>query len=57
MSISAERIRIWSEDPVVFVRDLFDVEPDEWQKGVLGAFASGDSKMQRIAMKACVGPG
>ena len=36
-----------------FVRDVFKAEPDEWQADVLRAFPT----TQRIAMKACKGPG
>lgn len=42
-------------DPVLFVRSQFHVEPDPWQAEVLQAFA--DPAAQRIAMKACKGPG
>lgn len=48
-----ERIRAWRENPVRFVVDCFGVEPDPWQAEVLAAFARG----QRVAMKACKGPG
>jgi hypothetical protein len=50
---AAERIRKWREDPLLFVRENFGVEPDEWQKDVLEAFP----KHRRLAMKACKGPG
>ena len=43
----------WREDPVVFVRDNFGVEPDAWQARILRAFPTN----QRLAMKACKGPG
>ena len=43
----------WKADPVLFVRDCFGVEPDAWQADVLHAFATD----QRLAMKACKGPG
>lgn len=49
------KIRRWKKDPIFFVRDQFGVEPDEWQKEALAAFA--DPKQQRILMKACAGPG
>jgi len=50
-----EKIKIWREDPVVFVREVFGVEPDEWQIEVLRAFA--DPTKPRISMQACAGPG
>lgn len=48
-----DAIRSWRADPVKFVRELFGVEPDDWQIDVLNAFAITN----RIAMKACKGPG
>lgn len=49
----ADQIRLWREDPVQFVRDVFGVEPDLWQFDVLRDFPT----CQRQAMKACKGPG
>lgn len=46
-------MRRWRLDPVAFVREVFKVEPDEWQKKVLTEFA----KTQRIAMQASKGVG
>jgi phage terminase large subunit len=43
----------WEKDPVQFVREVFDVEPDAWQVNVLNALNSN----MRLAMKACKGPG
>lgn len=55
---AADRIRAWTRDPVVFVRDNFGAEPDTWQADVLRAFANATDPIQRrIAMKACAGPG
>ena len=53
VSAASDRFRAWREDPVLFVREVFEVEPDEWQKDVLGLFP----RNQRMAMKACKGPG
>lgn len=50
---AANKILKWRKDPVMFVTDNFGVEPDAWQLDVLRAFATH----QRIAMKACKGPG
>ena len=47
------KLREWRDDPVVMVRELFGIEPDAWQIKVLRAFP----KKQRIALKACKGPG
>jgi len=46
-------IKAWREDPVRFVREVFGVEPDEWQKDALMSFA----KNRRIAMLASKGVG
>ena len=48
-----ERLQRWSRDPRRFVRNVFGVRPDPWQDDVLGAFLGN----QRLAMKACKGPG
>ena len=53
----ARKIREWRWDGVRFVREVFGVEPDEWQKDVLIAFCNGNIPKLRIAMQACVGPG
>ena len=54
MSTQAEDcIRIWRESPVQMVRDIFNVEPDEWQRDALEIFPLSP----RLAMKACTGPG
>lgn len=48
----------WRRDPVQFVRDNFQVEPDAWQVRVLTAFANTDDpQKRRISMQACKGPG
>ena len=50
---AAAKFRQWREDPRVFVREVFGVTPDPWQDEVLAAFPH----QQRIALKACKGPG
>jgi hypothetical protein len=45
----------WRAQPIDMVREAFGVEPDAWQADVLTAFAT--PSVQRIAMKACKGPG
>lgn len=57
MKAVVSKIIEWRENPIQFVRDNFQVEPDNWQREVLLAFASTDKDKQRIAMKACSGPG
>jgi len=53
--LSAVRAKLlgWRADPIAFVREAFKAEPDLWQLDVLNAFRTN----QRIAMKACKGPG
>lgn len=50
---AVRKLREWRENPVQFVRECFQVEPDPWQIEALMAFA----KDQRIAMKSSKGPG
>lgn len=52
-----EKIRAWRKDPVRFVRENFQIEPDNWQLEVLRLLPSQKPKELRIAMQACVGPG
>ncbi len=53
---ATERIREWRADPVKFVREVFHAEPDAWQLDVL-KMAAAPGGRNRIAMKACAGPG
>jgi phage terminase large subunit len=50
---AASKLREWRENPVTFVREVLHVEPDAWQAEFLHAFV----KNQRLALKACKGPG
>ncbi len=49
----AEKLLRWKRDPVAFVRECLKAEPDAWQIKVLGDVRAS----QRVAMKACKGPG
>lgn len=53
MSVAVEAFRRWREHPSAMVRELFGIEPDNWQIEALEAFPHN----QRIAMKASKGPG
>lgn len=55
MSQGAAILRQWRADPVAFVRQNFQVEPDAWQADALRAFALGECP--RISLQACAGPG
>lgn len=59
MSLQAaqDRIRQWRADPVKFVRDVFGVEPDEWQRDALEAVGGEPCPNRKLCMKACTGPG
>lgn len=46
-------LRAWRKDPVLFVRQVFKAEPDDWQADVLRKLLIHP----RIAMSACKGPG
>ena len=48
-----EKLKLWRNDPVQFVRDNFHVEPDPWQARVLSLFPF----KQRISMQASKGVG
>jgi hypothetical protein len=49
----SEQYRYWRANPIQWVRDRFQIEPDEWQKDALHGYATSN----RLAMKACKGPG
>ncbi len=55
MNTVSELIRTYRHNPIRFVREQFKIDPDPWQKSFLSDFS--DPKKQRIALKACVGPG
>jgi hypothetical protein len=54
LSVAAQRIARWREDPCRMVVEEFGATPDAWQANALRLFARGK---QRLAMKACKGPG
>lgn len=43
----------WHDDPVLYVRQVFGAEPDDWQADTLRAVA----RDPRVGMSACKGPG
>jgi len=55
LAAAQARIRTWRENPLAFVVEELKAEPDPWQRELLAAFP--DPAKQRIAMKACKGPG
>lgn len=55
---AAEAIARWMDEPVDFVREVFDVEPDAWQVEVLNAIRDRRKlNKRRFALKASKGPG
>lgn len=57
MRLSSKRILDWRQNPIQFVQDNFQVEPDAWQREVLEIFPSQDTDKLRISLQACTGPG
>lgn len=51
--LALAQVRRWRDDPVLFVREVFKVEPDAWQVDMLRAFP----KNNRLVASACKGPG
>lgn len=51
--VAPEILLRWRKHPAQMVRELFHVEPDQWQEEALELFPHN----QRMAMKACKGPG
>lgn len=49
------KLKAWRADAVLFVREVFHVEPDAWQEDALRILSSGGRV--RLALKACAGPG
>ncbi len=53
MTPEAKTLKRWLNNPVAFVRECLHAQPDNWQIQFLEAFNSN----QRLALKACKGPG
>ena len=49
----SKRLEVYRQHPATMVREMFGIEPDKWQEEALEAFPH----TQRLAMKACKGPG
>lgn len=54
---AARKIRTWRENPVQFVNEVFNVEPDIWQVDALNALKGGPKPRRRLGLRACTGPG
>jgi len=53
MKAAKKKLERWKREPIAFVTEELKAEPDPWQLDVLRAFPTH----QRLAMKACKGPG
>jgi hypothetical protein len=53
VSAATDTLQRWARDPVAYVREVFGVEPDDWQADALRAVATNT----RVGMSACKGPG
>lgn len=54
----ALKLRMWRDDPVLFVREALGVEKiDDWQIDALRAYGDPSKARSRLAMQACAGPG
>lgn len=54
---AVSRLKVWRRDAVLFVREIFGAEPDEWQKEALRAWTSDAPRDKRVVLQACAGPG
>jgi hypothetical protein len=54
---ATERIKAWRLEPVRFVVDVFNVEPDEWQREALTYLGGDYNHSRRLCLRACTGPG
>jgi phage terminase large subunit len=50
---AVHNLKRWRQDPIAFVNEVFGAKPDAWQEEVLAAIVAH----QRVALKACKGPG
>lgn len=54
---ASRNIKRWRENPLLFVNEVFNIDPDEWQKDVLIKAGGPPQARRRIGMRACTGPG
>lgn len=52
-----DKIRVWRQNPLAFVRENFGIEPDAWQADALAVLGGPPNARRRLCMKACTGPG
>lgn len=54
---ASQKIREWRLDPVKFVYEVFNVQPDEWQIDALSSIGGPPNPRRRLGLRACTGPG
>ena len=55
MTPAQKKIQTWRNDPALFVRENFQVDPDAWQLDALASLKG--TGVNRLCLKACAGPG
>jgi hypothetical protein len=51
-------LKVWREDPIRFVREVFHAEPDKWQaEALMNSINPIRNGRGHVAMKSCAGPG
>lgn len=56
-ALAYQKIKDWRENPVQFVHEVFNIEPDLWQIDALNALGGQPNPRRRLALRACTGPG
>ena len=54
---AADRLREWRKNPLKFVHDVFNIEPETWQAEALMGSVEQEGSRHRVAMKSCTGAG
>ncbi len=58
MRPSAQKLRDWRHDPILFASEVFQLNLDDWQKEALATLGGNQyNARRRLCMKACTGPG
>jgi hypothetical protein len=55
LALAVQNIRRWRKEPWTFVKEVFGVDPDDWQEECLRALVAGG--YDKFCLKACKGPG
>ena len=57
IEIARDKIKVWRNDPVTMVHELFRAEPDKSQRDALNEMGGPYQSQRRVTMKACTGAG